>query len=58
MNTNISVKVEAEKEEEGELGAAVRRALGDGSKEAVEGSSRNMKYKYELKYGLKYKYKL
>ena len=30
-------KVDPDKEEEGELGAAVRRALGDGSKEVEEG---------------------
>ena len=31
------IKVEPDKEEEGELGAAVRRALGDGAKEAEKG---------------------
>jgi len=36
-NTSETKKVDPDKEEEGELGAAVRRALGDGSKE--EGST-------------------
>ena len=47
-NTIRKAKVDPEKEEEGELGAAVRRALGDGSKEKTDEGSFQQSYHKQM----------